>query len=49
MVSVCIVVCLDTSKGINIGAMMDASGNVTVSKVDEQTYKNEFESHWVPH
>ena len=25
------------------------SGSVMVSKLDEQTYKSEFESHWVPH
>ena len=25
------------------------SGGVTVSKLDEQTYTSEFESHWVPH
>ena len=24
-------------------------GGVTVSKLDEQTYTSEFESHWVPH
>ena len=27
---------------------MGASGGVMVSKLDEQTYTSEFESHWVP-
>ena len=26
-----------------------ASGSVVVSKLDKQTCKSEFESHWVPH
>ena len=28
---------------------MSTSGGVTVSKLDLQTYTNEFESHWAPH
>ena len=28
---------------------LSAFGGVMVSKLDLQTYTNEFESHWVPH
>ena len=35
----CIYICLDEG----------TSGGVMVSKLDSQTYTNEFESHWVPH
>ena len=29
--------------------VLDASGSVVVSKLDKQTCRSEFESHWVPH
>ena len=36
-------------KHYTVYAYEGASGSVTVSKLDLQTYTSEFESHWVPH